>query len=76
MDDTPLVRIISIRSEIDRERIKNFSSSEKKIRNDWIKFRNNQRMTSMTSMTNEQKEKQVLTFQEAMKKAFWKGGKK
>lgn len=34
--DTPLGRIVSIRSEKDPKIIKNFSPAEKKIRNDWI----------------------------------------
>lgn len=71
MDDTPLGRVISIRSETDKDTIKRFSSNEKKIRNDWIKFKNKERLDRMTT---EDKEKQVLAFQEAMKKAFWKGG--
>ena len=33
--DTPLGRIVSIRSETDTETIKRFSPSEKKIRNEW-----------------------------------------
>lgn len=35
--DTPLGHIVSIRSEKDKERIKNFSPAEKKIRNDWAR---------------------------------------
>jgi hypothetical protein len=38
--ETPLGYVVSIRSEKDRERIKNFTAAEKKIRNDWaIKHR-------------------------------------
>jgi len=73
MDDTPLGRIISIRSEKDKETLKRMGAGEKKIRSDWIKFRSKQKMNSMTL---KEKEEQVLAFQEAMKKAFWKGGKK
>ena len=34
--DTPLGRVVSIRSEKDPKVIKGFSTSEKKIRHDWI----------------------------------------
>ena len=34
--DTPLGRIVSIRSEKDRERIKQFTPEEKRIRNEWV----------------------------------------
>lgn len=33
--DTPLGHVVSIRSEKDKERIKNFSQEEKRIRNEW-----------------------------------------
>lgn len=33
--ETPLGYVVSIRSEKDRERIKNFTAAEKKIRNAW-----------------------------------------
>ena len=34
--ETPLGHIVSIRSENDKDRIKNFSKEEKRIRNEWI----------------------------------------
>ncbi len=39
MEDTPLGRIVSIRSETDREAIKKFTSEQKKVYNDWQRFR-------------------------------------
>jgi hypothetical protein len=33
--ETPLGHIVSIRSEKDKERLKNFTPEERKIRNDW-----------------------------------------
>lgn len=39
MEDTPLGRIVSIRSETDREVIKKFTSEQKKVYNDWQRFR-------------------------------------
>ena len=39
--ETPLGRIVSIRSETDKERLKNFTPEERKIRNEWrTKHRN------------------------------------
>ena len=35
--DTPLGRIVAIRSETDKEVLKRFTDGQKKIRNDWIK---------------------------------------
>lgn len=40
MEDTPLGRIVAIRSEKDNERLKNFTPEQKKIRNEWILRRN------------------------------------
>ena len=39
MDDTPLGRIVMIRSETDKERIKNFSLEQRRIQSDWKRFR-------------------------------------
>ena len=35
--ETPLGRMVSIRAEKNRDRIKNFTPEEKKIRNDWAR---------------------------------------
>lgn len=40
MPDTPLGQIVSIRSEKDSKRIKEFTKEQKRIRNDWIIKRN------------------------------------
>ena len=39
MDDTPLGRIVMIRSETDKERIKNFSLEQRRIQSEWKRFR-------------------------------------
>lgn len=72
MHDTPLGQYISIRSETDSKVIKNFSVSEKEIYNEWKKYRTKE---VLNNMSIEEKQRQVLAFQEAMKKAFFKGGK-
>lgn len=35
--DSPLARIVRIRSETDKEIIKRFTKEQKKIRNDWLR---------------------------------------
>lgn len=71
MGDTPLGRIISIRSESNRDTIKKFSSEEKKVWKEWNDRRIKQKLDSMSI---EEKKKQVEAFQKAMKEAFYKGG--
>lgn len=73
MEDTPLGRIISIRSEKDSETIKRFGPNELKIRSDWNKFRTREMLENMSP---EERMKQVLAFQNMMKQAFLKKGGK
>lgn len=40
MPDTPLGRIVSIRAEKDPKAIAKFSKEEKRIRNDWLRRKN------------------------------------
>lgn len=40
MPDTPLGRVVAIRSEKDPKVLKQFTKEQKKIRNDWIRARN------------------------------------
>lgn len=42
MHDTPLGQVVRIRSENDKDIIKNFTAYEKRIRTDWTEFRNAQ----------------------------------
>ena len=39
MDDTPLGRVVAVRSERDRERIKQFSPWQRRVRAEWATFR-------------------------------------
>jgi len=34
-EDTPLAKIVSIRSETDKEKLKHFTKEQRKIRSDW-----------------------------------------
>ncbi|MBQ7755974.1 MAG: hypothetical protein IJ401_01565 [Oscillospiraceae bacterium] len=42
MDDTPLGRVVQIRCENDKDVIANYTNHEKKIRSEWISFRDSQ----------------------------------
>lgn len=46
--DTPLLRVVAIRSEEDREILKQFTPSQKKLRMEWRKRRAQQRPASET----------------------------
>lgn len=38
MDDTPLGRVVEVRCEKDKERLKTFGPGEKRIRREWNEF--------------------------------------
>lgn len=42
MDDTPLGRIVAVRAEDDKDRIKHFGAYEKRVRSEWRAFRDSQ----------------------------------
>lgn len=65
MPETPLGQIVSIRSEEDKEVLKNFTKEQHKIRNDW-RNRNN----PIRDMSEEEKEEQIKKVQEIFSKAF------
>lgn len=71
MDTTPLGKIISIRSEKDKDVLKRFGPNEKKIRNDWIKFKHKKQLDNMTE---QEKIKQIKEFQNTMKQVFLRKG--
>lgn len=65
MPETPLGQIVSIRSEEDKDMLKNFTKEQQKIRNDW---RN--RVNPIRDMSNEEKEEEIRKVQEIFAKAF------
>lgn len=67
MPDTPLGKVVEIRSEEDKEMLKNFTKEQHRIRNEW---RSRQINRQLEDMTNEEKEKQVKEIQELFAKAF------
>lgn len=65
MPETPLGQIVSIRSEEDKEMLKNYTKEQHKIRNDW---RN--RVNPIRDMSDEEKEEEIKKVQEIFAKAF------
>lgn len=65
MPETPLGQIVSIRSEEDKDMLKNFTKDQHKIRNEW-RNRNN----PVRDMSEEEKEEQIKKVQDLFAKAF------
>lgn len=63
MPKTPLGQIVSIRSEEDKDILKNFTPQQHQIRNEW-------RSRKVDTMTDEEKALEVQRFQDIMAKAF------
>ena len=71
MDDTPLGRVVGIRSEKDKDIIKNFTPEQRRIRSEWASFR----LTKIKDNGETAESKQELhTIQAAFSKMFG-GGK-
>jgi len=67
MPETPLGKVVGIRSENDRDTLKHFTKEQHRIRNEW---RN--RMYRTTILDEDEARKQIRVFQDAMKRAFGK----
>ena len=65
MPETPLGQIVSIRSEEDKETLKNFTKEQHRIRNEW---RN--RVNPIRDMSDADKEEEIKKVQEIFAKAF------
>lgn len=65
MPETPLGQIVSIRSEEDKDMLKNFTKEQHKIRNDW-RNRNN----PVRDLSEEEKVEEIRKVQEIFAKAF------
>ncbi|MDF2804131.1 MAG: Bacteriophage Gp15 protein [Anaerocolumna sp.] len=63
MPKTPLGQIVSIRSEEDKDMLKNFTKDQHRIRNEW-------RSRQVDDMTEQEKEAKVKEIQELFAKAF------
>lgn len=63
MPKTPLGEVVNIRSEENKDILKNFTPEQHRIRNEW---RNRQ----VDDMTNEEKKEKIKELQEIFAKAF------
>lgn len=63
MPKTPLGQIVSIRSEDDKDMLKNFTPEQHSIRNEW-------RSKQITNMSDEEKEAKTKELQEFLAEAF------
>lgn len=66
--DTPLGHIVSIRAETDKERLKQFTPAERKIRNEW-RMRHRSVITDKT-----ENQKAIESFHAMFKELSQKGG--
>lgn len=65
MPKTPLGQIVSIRSEEDKDMLKNFTKEQNDIRNEW-RYRNN----PINCMSDEEKEIKIEEIQRLFENAF------
>lgn len=65
MPETPLGQIVQIRSENDREKLKNFTPEQRRIRNDW-----RTRGLKQAQWTDAEAAKAIQEFQNIIKQAF------
>lgn len=65
--DSPLVRMVRIRSETDRNVLRHFTKAQHKIRNDWIRRSRGSRVSAKTA-------KERDTFLQELVEMFRKGG--
>lgn len=70
MPKTPLGEIVSIRSEENKDILKNFTKEQHKIRNDW---RN--KVNPIRDMSDDEKEEETKKVQEMFAKAFGKASR-
>lgn len=68
MDNTPLGKVISIRSENNKDILKNFTKEQHRIRNEW----RSRYISKIITVSKEDAARQVQMFQEMCKAAFKK----
>lgn len=67
MDDTPLGKIIQIRSQTDAEIIKTYTPEQKQIRDEWIM---KQRKRYVKTISKKEQESELKNIQEAIAQMF------
>ena len=67
MDDTPLGRVVAVRSERDRKMLEKFTPQQRKMRSEWSAFRARK---AAKAFTGEQLRRQMDDLEQMMAKAF------
>lgn len=67
MDDTPLGRVVAVRMETDRERIKQFSPWQRQIQSEWREF---QAGTAQTAFDKDAWHKEMASLEQMLAAAF------
>lgn len=67
MDDTPLGRVVAVRSERDRKMLEKFTPQQRKMRSEWAAFRARK---AAKAFTDEQLRRQMDDLEQMMAKAF------
>ena len=75
MDNTPLIRVVHIRMEKDRNVIKKFNAEQRKLRNDWAAFKASKLRSTNTNSKVIDWDKQITALQNSLSKMFKKGKK-
>lgn len=66
MDDTPLGRVVGVRSETNQEIIKQYTPEQRAICNEWARFK----MTQKPKASEEEMQKQFAELERAFAKMF------
>lgn len=69
MPDTPLGQVVSIRAEKDPKTIKQFSSTQRKIHNDWRSFTAKQKLNNPEGLKQDN-----INMEKMLQSLFGKGG--
>lgn len=67
MDDTPLGRVVAVRSERDRKILEKFTPQQRKMRSEWAAFRARK---AAKAFTGEQLRRQMDDLEQMMAKTF------
>lgn len=67
MDDTPLGRVVAVRMETDRERIKQFSPWQRQIQSEWKEF---QAGTAQQNFDKDAWHKEMASLEQMLAAAF------
>lgn len=74
MDDTPLGRVVAIRTETNKDIIKGFNVAQNEIRRNWNKFKAKKKSRDVATKSKENLKKQMDILEKMIANLFGKGG--